>query len=144
VLPPFFKLFKMSVYKYIAELNSNQANDLCNQQGLPDASDSDELASNLVAIVAQNGESALKNIMELHPDKDLILEMFRCSSCESKQQAQTPQIDAGITEVQPLAVRQLQSEDSYLNASGSGIAKNTNTIILVSALVIALAIISIK
>jgi len=132
----------MSVYKYIAELNSNQANDLCNQQGLPDASDSDELAGNLVAIVAQNGELALKKIMELHPDKDLILEMFRCSSCESKQQTQ--QIDAGITEVQPLAVRQLQSEDSYVNASGSGIAKNTNTIILVSALVIALAIISIK
>ena len=131
----------MSVYKYIAELNPNQANSLCIQQGFPDASSSDELANNLVAIVAQNGELALKNIMELHPDKEILLEMFQCSSCQSKQQSQ-PIIDTGITEVQPLAQRQLQV--GYANATGSGIAKNTNTIILVSAVIVALAIISIK
>jgi hypothetical protein len=97
----------MSVYKYIAELNSNEANNLCVQQGLPDAYDSDELANNLLVIVAQNGESALKNIMELHPDKDLILEMFKCSSCQSKQQTEPPFMDSEITEVQPLMVRPL-------------------------------------
>ena len=131
----------MSVYKYIAELNPSQANDLCAQQGLPDASNSDELANNLVAIVAQNGELALKKIMELHPDKDLILEMFRCTSCQSKQQQPPQQMDAGIIEVQPLTQRPLQ--EAFVNATG-GVAKNTNTIILASAVVIALAIISIK
>jgi hypothetical protein len=134
----------MSVYKYIAELNPNQANNLCLQQGLSDASDSDELANNLVAIVAQNGELALKKIMELHPDKDLILEMFQCSSCQSKQQTRPPimdSMDSEITEVSPLMIRPLQQE--FVNASGStDIAKNTNTIILVSSVLVALAIIA--
>ena len=129
----------MSVYKYIAELNSNEANNLCVQQGLPDAYDSDELANNLLVIVAQNGESALKNIMELHPDKDLILEMFKCSSCQSKQQTEPPFMDSEITEVQPLMVRPLQE---FANANGMDIAKNTNTIILVSSLIVALAVIA--
>lgn len=131
----------MSVYKYIAELNPSPANDLCVQQGLPDATNSDELANNLVAIVAQNGELALKKIMELHPDKDLIVEMFG----QSKQQPQQ-NIDPGITEVKPLVQRQLQQGYvNYANATGtSGVARNTNVIILVSALVVALAIISIK
>jgi hypothetical protein len=132
----------MSVYKYIAELNSNEANNLCVQQGLPDAYDSDELANNLLVIVAQNGESALKNIMELHPDKDLILEMFKCSSCQSKQQTEPPFMDSEITEVQPLMVRPLQQQE-FANANGmADIAKNTNTIILVSSLIVALAVIA--
>jgi hypothetical protein len=131
----------MSVYKYIAELNPAQANEFCVQQGMPDASCSDELADNLVSIVAQNGELALKKIMQLHPDKEIILEMFKCSSCERQQQTIAPtMMDAGITEVQPLIERPLQ----FANASGTDVAKRTNTIILVSALVVALAIISIK
>jgi len=133
----------MSVYKYIAELNPNEANEFCVQQGLPDASCSDELADNLVSIVAQNGELALKKIMQLHPDKEIILEMFKCSSCQRQQQTTVPtMMDAGITEVQPLIERPLQS---FASATGKvDVAKNTNAIILVSALVVALAIISIK
>jgi hypothetical protein len=130
----------MSVYKYIAELNPAQANEFCVQQGMPDAYSSDELAQNLVSIVAQNGELALKKIMQLHPDKEVILEMFKCSSCERQQQTTPPTMDAGITEVQPLIERPLQ----FANASGTDVAKHTNAIILVSALVVALAIISIK
>lgn len=132
----------MSVYKYIAELNPNEANEFCVQQGLPDASCSDELADNLVSIVAQNGELALKKIMQLHPDKEIILEMFKCTSCQRQQQTTMPtMMDSGITEVQPLIERPLQ----FSNATGkTDVAKNTNAIILVSALVVALAIISIK
>ena len=131
----------MSVYKYIAELNPAQANEFCVQQGMSDAYSSDELAQNLVSIVAQNGELALKKIMQLHPDKEVILEMFKCSSCEMQKQTTPPTMDAGITEVQPLIERPLQ----FANASGtSDVAKRTNAIILVSALVVALAIISIK
>ena len=134
----------MSVYKYIAELNPDQANQFCVQQGIPDASNTDELANNLVSIVAQNGELALKKIMQLHPDKEIILDMFKCSSCERQQQTTLPtMMDAGITEVNPLMERPLQS--GFINASGvTDVAKNTNAIILVSAVVVALAIISIK
>jgi hypothetical protein len=50
-------------------------------------------------------------------------------------------MDSGITEVQPLIERPLQ----FASATGKpDVAKNTNAIILVSALVVALAIISIK
>ena len=125
----------MSVYKYISELNPSPANDFCVSQGFPNASCSDELADNLVTIVAQNGELAFKKIMELHPDKDVIIEMF-----SQKQQPKQQIFGSGITEVQPLMERPLQ--EGYLNATGSGIAKNTNTIILASAVLVALAIIS--
>jgi hypothetical protein len=130
----------MSVYKYIAELNPSIANDFCVSQGFPNASCSDELADNMVFIVAQNGELAFKKIMELHPDKEVLLEMFQCSSCQSKQQPKQQIFNSGITEVQPLMERPLQ--EGYLNANGLGIAKNTNTIILASAVLVALAIIS--
>ena len=78
--------------------------------------------------------------MELHPDKEVLLEMFQCSSCQSKQQPKQQIFNSGITEVQPLMERPLQ--EGYLNANGLGIAKNTNTIILASAVLVALAIIS--
>ena len=76
--------------------------------------------------------------MELHPDKDVLLEMF-----SQKQQQPIKQFDSGITEVQPLELRQLQ--DEFKNASGtSDVAKNTNTYILLTAVIVSLAIISIK
>lgn len=80
--------------------------------------------------------------MQLHPDKEIILEMFKCTSCQRQQQTTMPtMMDSGITEVQPLIERPLQ----FSNATGkTDVAKNTNAIILVSALVVALAIISIK
>ena len=127
----------MSVYKYIAELNPSPANDFCVSQGFQNASCSDELADNLVTIVAQNGELAFKKIMELHPDKDVIIEMF-----SQKQQPKQQIFDSGITEVQQPALIERPLQEGYLNATGSGIAKNTNTIILASAVLVALAIIS--
>ena len=128
----------MSVYYYIAQARPIECNDFCVQQGMPDATSLDELASNLTNVVAQNGELAFKKIMELHPDKDVLLEMF-----SQKQQQPIKQFDSGITEVQPLELRQLQ--DEFKNASGtSDVAKNTNTYILLAAVIVSLAIISIK
>jgi hypothetical protein len=127
----------MSVYKYIAQTNPNQANDFCVQNGLTDASDIDQIAVYLQTIVAQNGESALKKIMELHPDKDAILELFQ------KKDGNTLQ----ITEIKPPVM--MNATGAVANAVGETSSQNsqtqhTNTYILVAALIVSVAIISMK
>lgn len=126
----------MSVYRYIAELNPVKANDLCVKNGYQDAMDANELSNNLLSMVARNGELALKKIMEIHPDKEAILELFRPDEMATTVVNQ-PKMDSGIVEVRPLQYQNFR----YQNATGN-IASQTNNIILVAAVLVSLAIIS--
>ena len=126
----------MSVYRYIAELNPVKANDLCVRNGYEDAMNANELSNNLLSMVARNGELALKKIMEIHPDKEAILELFR----QDESIVVQPKMDSGIVEVRPLQYNQNQNF-RYQNATGN-IASQTNNIILVAAVLVSLAIIS--
>lgn len=124
----------MSVYQYVAESNPIVAERIIDSFGYTVANTPDMGLSQLVAKV---GEPALKKVMENHPDKEIILEMFGnenpdksscgCSSCSHKH-------------------------DKYLNASGEEtkntqsksqelMANQTNVILLVSALFISVALI---
>jgi len=127
----------MSVYRYIAELNPVKANELCVRSGYEDAMDAKELSDNLLSMVARNGELALKKIMDIHPDKDAILELFRPDEITTNTAVVQPKMDSGIVEVRPL---QFQPR-SYQNATGN-IATQTNNIILVAAVLVSLAIIT--
>lgn len=107
--------------------------------------DTSNLGRSLSELVANEGEPALIKVMSIHPDKDLILELFGtkeepkksscacgggCSGCGSKK------------------------HDSFMNASGNFaneqkdpkentniLAHQTNAILIVSALFIATALI---
>jgi hypothetical protein len=127
----------MSVYRYIAELNPVKANDLCVKNGYEDAMDAKELSNNLLSMVARNGELALKKIMEIHPDKEAILELFRPDEITTATTTvvSQPKMDSGIVEVRPLQYPR------YQNATGN-VATQTNNIILVAAVLVSLAIIS--
>ena len=115
----------MDVYSYIAELNPMGANEICVKNGLDESNKTETIANYLESIVAQNGEVSLKEIMNLHPDKDVILECF-----------QLPKIEEKIVEVQVPKV---------MNADGqSTLANNTSTYILMGAIIISFAIISLK
>ena len=117
----------MDVYKYVAESNPIGTQGIIESFGYEHANTPDMGLSQLVARV---GEPALKKVMENHPDKEIILEMFgtnqdttcKCG-CNSKR------------------------HEGFLNANGGEVAKEkestssmiaqqTNAMILVSALFI--------
>jgi len=117
----------MNVYRYIAETNPNEANDICEKNGLMGARSIDGIAFYLQSIVAQNGEVALKEILSLHPDKDVIIEMF-----QPKEEPKPVEITTSKT----------------MNADGqqttSTLPYQTNTYILIAAVIVSIAIISSK
>jgi hypothetical protein len=114
----------MSVYRYIAEMNPTEVNNLCIESGFADEMDTNVLAYNLENLVAYRGESALKKIFNMHPDKDAILELF-----QKKDDIE------------------VKSNNGFVNAEGeksptSKFAQSTNTYILLGSLIISVAIIA--
>ena len=122
----------MSVYRYIAESNPQEAGLYCEKNGLQPNSVED-IARQLEAIVANGGEPALRNILDIHPDKDVILELFG-----------KPIINNPISTQQ---VPQSQPQIIMVGTDGTKTptpANNTNKYILIAALIVSVAIISMK
>jgi hypothetical protein len=124
----------MSVYQYVAENNPMVAERIIDSFGYTIAKTPDMGLSQLVANV---GEPALKKVMENHPDKEIILEMFGNESNDKKS--------CGCKSC-------TSNHENYLNATGDTtnnpptksqdvIANQTNVILLVSALFISVALI---
>jgi hypothetical protein len=141
----------MNVYKYVAESNPNGAVQIINSFGYEVANTSD-LGRSLSELVAEVGEPAFKKVMENHPDKDVILELY---SNEKNNNDDKKEKSCGCK-----ACRNNNNGDEYLqylNLSGSGkfadekssnsntnthlLANQTNVILVVSALFIATALI---
>ena len=109
----------MTLYTYIAEANTDGAYALCEKEGFYDVMNQEELADTLQSIAA-SGENGFMKVLELHPDRNVILEVFS----KITPQPATPK---------------------YANVVGdntSKFAKQTNTFILIGAVLISLAIIS--
>ena len=138
----------MNVFKYVAESNPNGTIQIINSFGY-DVTSTSDLGRSLSELVSEVGESAFKKVMDNHPDKDVILELYSpktedkstscgCDSCRNR-------------------VRNNEYME-YLNVSGKGtfaddksiasntsnthlLANQTNVILVVSALFIATALI---
>lgn len=129
----------MTVYDYVATSNPQASANLIRSYGY-DMYKGSDLGDNLREMVAQNGESALVAILDIHPDKEVILEAFNkaeeTSSCGCKKGNCTCK------------------KDNYLNASGVESARTemvvassnqqTNTFLLAAALLLSVAIITRK
>jgi hypothetical protein len=127
-----------TVYDYIAENNPQQAKQLCESFGYR-ITNPRQMSKNLKVLINNEGEHALKSLMDLHPDKEILIDYFGAKKksegcgCGCKSKA-TP-----TSSYAPF--------EAYLNASGrqesdaQTLATNTNTIIFASALVLAVAII---
>lgn len=63
-----------NVFDYIAESNVNKAQALCDQHGEP-ADNIDDISQSLQEIASSN-EDGLTEVMKLHPDKNVLVEMF--------------------------------------------------------------------
>jgi uncharacterized ferredoxin-like protein len=100
--------------------------------------DKRDLGKSLNELVANEGENALRKVMDVHPDKDLILELFSnkekehkgcsCGSCGHKQMAEMHYLNAS-------------GAQSTQAVSSTTLAHQTNVILVVSALFIATALI---
>jgi len=130
----------MTVYQYIAENNPDAAYGLCKQYGYYDINDFPQLAQCLEVIVGQHGEEGLSKVMELHPDKDTLLELFK------KKQDDIIEVKMPETHEPPTVIYQqppVQDTPQHKNANGSGsiLVNQTNLFILGGAVLITFAII---
>ena len=61
---------------YIALSNPDEAIKLCEAYGVPiNPDDPNEISEGLSIIVSETGEKGLKDVMDIHPDKKVILEL---------------------------------------------------------------------
>lgn len=126
----------MNVYEYVASSNPNKAMNIVNSFGYEITNRSD-LGRSLRELVANVGEPALVKVLENHPDKDVILEVF--SKTEKKESGCGCGGNCG------------KAKNAYYNASGEEIteqktnntmlAHQTNAILIVASLFIATALI---
>ena len=140
----------MNVFKYVAESNPNGAVQIINSFGYDVTSKSD-LGKSLSELVAEVGEPAFKKVMDNHPDKDVILELYASEDAKDKHKDKECGCDSCRNRTM------MNDHLQYLNVTGSGkfadekstnsttnthlLANQTNVILVVSALFIATALI---
>lgn len=68
----------ISVYQYIAANDPYGAKSICNKYSyqIQNVQTTDDVATCLEQLVAQEGEPAFKDLMALHPDRDIITELY--------------------------------------------------------------------
>ena len=129
----------MDVYNYIAHTDPALAGQIINDLGYK-VVNKKNMGANLKNLVAQEGEPALKVILENHPDKDVILEV--CSTVKSGEH-----YDCDCN-----GCKEGRIVDKFLNASGGGSEKseakkvenNFSIVFLAGILVLSFAILSKK
>jgi|VirMetMinimDraft_7_1064189.scaffolds.fasta_scaffold21956_4 hypothetical protein len=129
----------MTIYEYIAVNNPTQAERLIRRFGYESLRGSD-LGDNLREVVAQEGEEALRAVLELHPDRDILVEVFA-----AKEEKESCGCSKGKCSCKP--------RQEYMNADGWASAaaqertaaqvsaSQTNTFLMAAALILAVAII---
>jgi hypothetical protein len=128
------------MYGYVAENDPNMARAICHKYGyrIQGVQTKADLGVVLEQLVAKEGESALRDIVKNHPDRDLIVEIETAGS-------------------ENIPIRQLPSESErsvtyadFMNYIGeekgnrSNSVSQTNTFLLASAFLLGVAIITSK
>jgi hypothetical protein len=134
---PFFNIILMDLYTYTATNNPHLAKSLLHKFGYSanNVKTNEDLGICLRQLVSQEGESAFFDILENHPDKGVIIEMYNSQNKENNKK------DYNSCSC---------CQKNYMNFSGqaenkpSSISKETSVFILASALILAAAIISKK
>lgn len=140
----------MNVYLYIAESNPDAAYQICQKYGYFDLRSINDLSDCLRLIVAQNGEVAFNEIMQLHPDRQVIIDEVIDKSKEKPEppieEIETPKLvkslDGGTSV--DAEVKSSESCSCNKNATGdkpSNLVNNTNLYILIGSLIVAMAIV---
>lgn len=115
--------FKISLFDYLASSVPSKVFNVINRNNdyrMPNSQQ--ELTAQIKDFVKKNGESGIKDLSSIHPDKDLIN-----SNCDCKKVDTTSKVDSNTMV--------LQKQDNYSDFSGKEFvekikAVNTNMIIL--------------
>ena len=139
----------MNVYLYIAENNPDAAYEICKKYGYFNINSMEELADALKSVVAENGQDSLEEILNIHPEKEVILEIF-----DKKKVIDTKPFEEVIQSMfeknKPIEKEKdcgcMKSADATpsTTAAPSSVVNQTNTYILVGALIVSIAILSMK
>jgi hypothetical protein len=129
----------MNIYEYIARSNPQGARMVIQQFGYR-ITDNRKMGDNLRMLVAQEGEPALREIAKLHPDRDLILEVFNEPKeekpCSCKDKENFLGADATLSSA-VLANNQQQNQAS----DSTKLAMQTNTLVFLATAIIVTALI---
>lgn len=87
---------RITLYDYLASSVPSECNDVLEQFDIPSTQNEDELVDNLKYFVNTYGQDALDTLADIHPDRDLIVEVAELSRPYNGK-----------------------SESEYLNATGS-------------------------
>lgn len=141
----------MNVYQYIASSNPSFARQICSQYGYKpiNVRTSDDLAICLSKLVSVEGEPAFRDIMDGHPDKDVILELNSKPVPEKYTAADGTNEGGGYGCMNGCGCRNCQNRqmNHYMNADGGGSRESaamslTSVSIIAASLIIGLAVIT--
>jgi hypothetical protein len=127
----------MSVYQYVADSDPRGTQRLIESFGY-EITNQKNLGRSLSELVSNVGEPALKKVIELHPDKDIILEFNAiamptttscgCSSCKAK---------GGHEKYMNMSGNETTESGAKVSTNDTNIlAHQTNTILVIATLVI--------
>ena len=127
----------MNFYEYIAKTNPSGAKKVINEFGYR-VVDGRRMGENLRMLVAQEGEPALRAIAEMHPDKELLLEVFapKDGDCGCKKKSESFLGADGVLSSAVLSNNQQQAQ-----SDSTKLAMQTNAMLIAATIIIAAAII---
>lgn len=143
----------MNIYTYVANSNPSMAKAICHKYGykISGVQSKDDLGVCLEQLVAKEGEIALVDIVNNHPDKDLIIEIT------DKQKPVVKESSLGFYGQEQYQMREQKRQYAdFMNFMGeenkvketqsvsNNIMAQTNTFLLASAFLLGVAIISRK
>jgi hypothetical protein len=118
------------MYEYVAMSNPREAKSLIESFGYR-VTNPRTMGANLRMLVSQEGESALKSIAQMHPDRELILE-----ACGVNKRESFMGVDGLIN-----GTTQNNNQNQQEANDSTKLAYQTNAMMIVVALIIASAII---
>lgn len=136
----------MNVYTYIAEKNPYGAKAVCHSLGykVSGVKSSSDLGYCLAQIVDKEGETGLRKVMEQHPDKDVICELFSDNNQRANEvQKQSEFVGNQNSQTYDNYPNRYVNFDGHREYTNNAISTSANnTVLIASALIIAVAIIS--
>jgi hypothetical protein len=138
------------MYEYVAYNNPQGALALLNSYGLR-IRDQRNLGASLRKLVAQEGEPALRKIAELHPDKELLMDVYSNADggcgcgCGGKKSMGRELMSDFLGADAVLSSANVNANAQIHSASESSkLGMQTNAFLIVATMIIALAIITRK
>jgi len=135
----------MNVYTYIAEKNPYGAKAVCHSLGykVSGVKTASDLGYCLAQIVDKEGESGLRKVMEQHPDKDVLCELFAERNIPANDTQKQSEFLGGNNYDYGNMSQRYMNFDGNRDYSNSVLTTSANnTVLIASALIIAVAIMS--